>query len=66
LSFFRIGAAMDLQRELRHKTEEEFLLEGFLGRHAISPWYGPPDSAKSVVKVHAQACVVGILRHRRA
>ena len=36
---------------------KEFLIEGFLGRHEVSAWYGPPDSAKSVVKVHAQACV---------
>jgi hypothetical protein len=36
---------------------KEFLIEGFLGRYEVSAWYGPPDSAKSVVMVHAQACV---------
>jgi hypothetical protein len=36
---------------------KQFLIDGFLGRHEVSAWYGPPDSAKSVVKVHAQACV---------
>jgi AAA domain len=36
---------------------KEFLIEGFLGRYEVSAWYGAPDSAKSVVMVHAQACV---------
>jgi AAA domain len=36
---------------------KEFLIDGFLGRHEVSAWYGPPDSAKSVILVHAQACV---------
>lgn len=36
---------------------KEFLIDGFLGRYEVSAWYGPPDSAKSVILVHAQACV---------
>jgi hypothetical protein len=36
---------------------KDFLIDGFLGRYEVSAWYGPPDSAKSVVLVHAQACV---------
>jgi hypothetical protein len=36
---------------------KEFLIEGFLGRYEVSAFYGPPDSAKSIVMVHAQASV---------
>jgi AAA domain len=36
---------------------KEHLIDGFLGRREVSAWYGPPDSAKSIVLVHAQACV---------
>lgn len=36
---------------------KKYLIDGFLGRHEVSAWYGPPDSAKSVVMVDAQACV---------
>lgn len=36
---------------------KDFLIDGFLGRYEVSAWYGPPDSGKSIVVVHAQACV---------
>jgi AAA domain len=34
-----------------------FLIDGFLGRHETSAWYGPPDAGKSAVKIYAAACV---------
>jgi AAA domain-containing protein len=34
-----------------------FLIDGFLGRHETSVWYGPPDAGKSTVKIDAMACV---------
>jgi AAA domain len=36
---------------------KDYLINGFLGRYEVSAWYGPPDSAKSVILVHAMACV---------
>jgi hypothetical protein len=36
---------------------KEFLIDGFLGRHEVSAWYGPPDAGKSTVLIHAACCV---------
>ena len=48
-------------------TPKQYLIEGFLGRHEVSAWYGPPDAGKSTVTIDA-ACHVaaGLLYCKRA
>ena len=36
---------------------KEFLIDGFLGRHETSAWYGPPDAGKSTSIIHPACCV---------
>jgi hypothetical protein len=36
---------------------KRFLIDGFIGRHETSAWYGAPDVGKSAVKIHAACCV---------
>jgi hypothetical protein len=49
---FEFIMAKDIELE-----SKEFLIDGFLGRHEITAWYGPPDAGKSTVKIDA-ACHV--------
>ena len=36
---------------------KQFLIDGFLGLHEISAFYGSPDSGKSTVVIHAACCL---------
>ena len=49
---FEFTMAKDIKLE-----PKDFLIDGFLGRHEITAWYGPPDAGKSTVKIDA-ACHV--------
>src|SRR5947209_1669421 len=42
---------------------KQFLIDGFLGRHETSAWYGPPEAGKSIVILDAGAHVAAKLAY---